>query len=465
MSIAQLAHSVRSGERSAVEVAAEAVAALEKLASLNLVTWMDADMAAIQARGVDNALAAGRNPGLLAGVPVCIKDNLAFAGAPLECCSPALRGHAAVQSATVVERLMDAGAVIVARTNMDEFAMGSSTETSMHGPARNPRDPSLSCGGSSGGSAGVVAAGAVPLALGSSTGGSVCQPASHCGVVGLEPTWGRLSRNGLVAFASSMDRVGLFTRTVEDAALVLSVLEGPDPLDPTSLELYEGDQGGLRVGLLQPDAVSPSLSEAVRGRVQRLPITEVQLPLLDEALACYTVLSCAEASSTLARYDGVKYGFSVTDGESVEQEMSLTRAQGFGAEVKRRILIGTYALSAGYYDAYYLKAQKVRTLIRREFESALTDHDLLLTPTTPSVAFRIGEKIDDPYAMYLNDLYTLPVNIAGNPGISIPCGFDQGLPVGLQLIGRPFDEATLLRATHGYQSLTDWHQQAPPLPR
>lgn len=423
MSIAQLAHSVRSGERSAVEVAAEAVAALEKLASLNLVTWMDADMAAIQARGVDNALAAGRNPGLLAGVPVCIKDNLAFAGAPLECCSPALRGHAAVQSATVVERLMDAGAVIVARTNMDEFAMGSSTETSMHGPARNPRDPSLSCGGSSGGSAGVVAAGAVPLALGSSTGGSVCQPASHCGVVGLEPTWGRLSRNGLVAFASSMDRVGLFTRTVEDAALVLSVLEGPDPLDPTSLELYEGDQGGLRVGLLQPDAVSPSLSEAVRGRVQRLPITEVQLPLLDEALACYTVLSCAEASSTLARYDGVAYG----SGEPL------------GPEVKRRVLLGTWLARAGHAEQWVGRAQAVRRMLQAAVEELLTEVDVLALPTTASGPFALGSL--DAAALRQQDRFTALPALTGNPAISVPCG-DSGV----LLIGRRGQETGLLQA-------------------
>lgn len=422
MSIARLAHAVRSGERSASEVASEAVAALEKLASLNLVTWMDADMAAIQARAVDNAVAGGRDPGPLAGVPVAIKDNLAFAGAPLECCSPALRGHAALESATVVERLMDAGAIIVARTNMDEFGMGSSTETSMHGPARNPRDPALSCGGSSGGSAGVVAAGAVPLALGSSTGGSVCQPASQCGVVGLEPTWGRLSRNGLVAFASSMDRVGLFTRTVEDAALVLSVLEGPDPLDSTTLELYEGDQGGLRVGLLQPGGVAPSLTDAVRGRVQRLPITELKLPLLDDALACYTVLSCAEASSTLARYDGVAYG----SGEP------------FGAEVKRRVLLGTWLSRAGHAEDWVGRAQAVRRMLQAAVEELLTEVDVLALPTTASGPFALGSL--DASSLREQDRFTSLPALTGNPAISVPCG--DG---GVLLIGRRGQETGLLQ--------------------
>ena len=438
------------------------------------------ELALAQADAADQRISSG-DAGPLTGVPIAVKDLLSTKGISTTAGSKMLQGYQPLYDCTVVERLQQAGAVIVGKTNLDEFAMGSSNEHSAYGPVKNPWDLERVPGGSSGGSAVAVAGHGVPLSLGTDTGGSVRQPAALCGVVGLKPTYGRVSRYGVVAFASSLEQVGPFGRNATDVANLLGAIAGDDPRDSTTAPepvpdyTADFDHGlaGLRVGVPAQffedgldDGVRSAVEEAIAVFEREGAIIDrsVELPTAPASLPVYYIIAPSEASANLARYDGVKYGFSVTDGESVEQEMSLTRAQGFGPEVKRRIMIGTYALSAGYYDAYYLKAQKVRTLIRREFEAALTDHDLLLTPTTPSVAFRIGEKIDDPYAMYLNDLYTLPVNIAGNPGISIPCGLDQGLPVGLQLIGRPFDEATLLRATHGYQSLTDWHQQAPSLP-
>ncbi len=446
---------------------------------LNTYVTVTDELALAQADAADQRISAG-DAGPLTGVPIAIKDLLSTKGISTTAGSKMLEGYKPLYNCTVVDRLQQAGAVIVGKTNLDEFAMGSSNEHSAFGPVKNPWDLERVPGGSSGGSAVAVAGRGVPLSLGTDTGGSIRQPAALCGIVGLKPTYGRVSRYGVVAFASSLEQVGPFGRDATDVANLLAAIAGDDPHDSTTApepvpDYTAGfDQGlaGLRVGVPSEffkdgvdDGVRSAIEEAIAVFESEGAIIDrsVELPTAPASLPVYYIIAPSEASANLARYDGVKYGFSVTEGESVEDEMSQTRAQGFGAEVKRRILIGTYALSTGYYDAYYLKAQKVRTLIRREFEAAFTDHDLLLTPTTPSVAFRIGEKIDDPYAMYLNDLYTLPVNIAGNPGISIPCGFDQGLPVGLQLIGRPFDEATLLRATHGYQSLTDWHQQAPSL--
>ena len=429
MSLAALAEQVRSGEISATERVQQSIDTIEGLRSLNLVCWMDPDMALIQARSVDSAVASGRDPGPLAGVPVAIKDNLAFAGAPLECCSPALKGYCAPDNATVVQRLMDAGAVIVARTNMDEFAMGSSTERSVHGASLNPRDPSRVCGGSSGGSAGLVAAGGVPLALGSSTGGSVCQPASHCGVVGLEPTWGRLSRNGLVAFSSSMDRVGLFTGTVEDAALVLSVLEGRDPLDATSLDRYEGPQSGLRVTLLEQgfEGVDPEVERAVRAALGDRP--SLSLPLFDQALACYTVLSSAEAASNLARFDGIGYAGGAS----------------FGPEAKRRILFGTHVLRAGTDEAWVERARSLRRSLQDQLDTALEQVDVLALPVTPQRAFPLGSLLQDPVSMQAQDRLTALAGLTGNPAISVPCSV-EGLPIGLQLIGRRGQETALLQA-------------------
>jgi aspartyl-tRNA(Asn)/glutamyl-tRNA(Gln) amidotransferase subunit A len=377
-----------------------------------------------------------------------------------------------------VAKLRAAGAVIVGRTNLDEFAMGSSTENSAFGPTRNPWDPSRTPGGSSGGSAAAVAAGIVPLALGSDTGGSIRQPASCCGVVGMKPTYGRVSRYGLVAFASSLDQIGPFTRTAEDCAIALELLCGHDPCDSTSLPepapslqaALAGDVSGLVIGLPREcfveEGVDPAVLASVRAAVRELELAgakarEVSLPHTSYGIATYYLIAPAEASSNLARYDGVRYGHRDTGARDLQEMYRRTRSQGFGAEVKRRILLGTYVLSAGYYDAYYRKAQQVRTLLRRDFEQAFAGCDLIVTPTAPEVAFRIGEKAADPLSMYLSDVYTVSANLAGVPGVSIPCGFAHDMPVGLQLLGRSLDEATLLRVAHAYQRRSDWHTRRP----
>jgi aspartyl-tRNA(Asn)/glutamyl-tRNA(Gln) amidotransferase subunit A len=370
--------------------------------------------------------------------------------------------------------------VTLGKTNMDEFAMGSSTENSAFFPTHNPWDLDRVPGGSSGGSAAAVAAGEAPIALGSDTGGSIRQPAALCGAVGMKPTYGRVSRFGLVAFASSLDQIGPFARSVRDCALLLNVIGGHDALDSTSAplempDLFAGiDSGvqGLRIGVPQ-EYVPDSLDAGVRARFdEALGVLAAQgaqidfdlsLPSTEAALAVYYIIAPSEASANLARYDGVKYGYSYMDGDSMWENMEQTKARGFGAEVKRRIMIGTYALSSGYYDAYYLKAQKVRTVIRHEFDAAFEKYDVICSPVTPTPAFRIGEKTDDPYAMYLNDVFTLPVNIAGLPGISVPGGFVDGLPVGLQVIAKPFDEATALRVAYAYEQAADWSDTHPNL--
>ena len=441
------------------------------------ITFTD-ELALEQADAADARLHAGA-AAPLTGVPVAVKDLLSTRGIQTTAASKMLTGFVPIIDCTVVERLQAVGAVIVGKTNLDEFAMGSSTEHSAFGPTHNPWDLSRVPGGSSGGSAATVAAGGVPLALGTDTGGSIRQPAALCGILGLKPTYGRVSRFGVVAFASSLEQVGPFARDAEDTALLLAAIAGVDPLDATTApvpvpdytERFARGLDGLRVGV--PESFfGAGLDAAVREAIEAAIAVfaahgaiidrDVALPTAAAALPVYYIIAPSEASANLARYDGVKYGFSVTDGASVEEEMALTRGRGFGSEVKRRIMLGTYALSAGYYDAYYRKAQRVRTLIKREFDAALATHDVILTPTSPTVAFRLGEKLDDPFAMYLNDLYTIPVNIAGNPGISIPCGLVGGLPVGLQLIGRPFEEATLLGVAHGYGQATDWHRRRPP---
>jgi aspartyl-tRNA(Asn)/glutamyl-tRNA(Gln) amidotransferase subunit A len=387
--------------------------------------------------------------------------------------------------AHVMERLDAAGAVMIGKANMDEFAMGSSTENSAFFPTHNPWDLDRVPGGSSGGSAAATAAGECLFALGSDTGGSIRQPAALCGVVGVKPTYGRVSRYGLVAFASSLDQIGPFTRTVRDSTLVLNAICGLDARDSTSAPVavpdftagLTGDLSGLKVAVPSeylPDSLDAGVREAFLAAVARIKELGAEvdfglsLPSTGAALAVYYVLAPSEASANLARYDGTKYGYRhrVEDG-TMWDEMELTRQHGFGEEVKRRIMLGTYALSAGYYDAYYLKAQKVRTLIRREFDAAFERYDAILTPVTPTPAFRIGEKTDDPVAMYLSDIFTLPVNIAGLPGISVPCGFvsDGGsdLPVGLQVLSKHFDEATMLRVAHAYEQSTDWHTRHPEL--
>jgi aspartyl-tRNA(Asn)/glutamyl-tRNA(Gln) amidotransferase subunit A len=431
------------------------------------------------AGAADERYRAGRPRGPLDGVPVAIKDVFCTRGIRTTCGSRILEGFVPPYDATPVARLAAAGAVILGKTNMDEFAMGSSTEHSAFKLTRNPWDLARVPGGSSGGSAAAVAADLAVAALGTDTGGSVRQPAAFCGVVGLKPTYGRVSRYGLVAFASSLDHVGPITRNVHDTALVLQAVAGVDPRDSTSVDapvpdyvaaLAEG-VAGLRLGVAREyftDGMDPEVERAVRAAIERLrglgaAVEEVSLPTTDYGLAVYYIVAPAEASSNLARYDGVKYGLRAAGGRDLVEMESRTRAAGFGAEVKRRIMLGTYALSAGYYDAYYGRAQKVRTLVKRDFAAAFARVDLLVAPTTPGVAFKHGEK-EDPLAMYLNDVFTVGADLAGLPAVSVRCGFSaSGLPIGLQLIGRPFDEARVLRAAHAYEQATDWLMRRPTL--
>ena len=415
----------------------------------------------------------------LAGVPMQIKDVICTRGIRTTCSSRMLEDFIPTYDATVVDRLHSRGAVLMGKGNMDEFAMGSSTENSAFFPSRNPWDLDRVPGGSSGGGAAAVAAGEVIYALGSDTGGSIRQPASFCGVVGLKPTYGLVSRFGLIAYASSLDQIGPITKDVTDCALVLNAIAGHDPNDSTSLSspvpdytrALTGDMKGLRLGVPREyyvEGMDPGVKEALETATSVLEdlgasLEEVSLPTTPYALACYYILALSECSANLARYDGVKYGFSYQDTENMWEAMERTRQYGFGAEVKRRIMLGTYALSAGYYDAYYLKAQKVRTLLRREFDDAFQRFDALVTPTCPTAAFRLGEKTQDPVQMYLSDIYTVPVNVAGLPSISLPCGLADGLPVGMQLIGPALSEQTLLRIAYSYEQATDWHTMKPQL--
>ena len=473
-----VARRVRGREASAVEVAEAHLRRIEALdARLGAFLHHLPERALARARAVDAAVAAGQDRPL-AGVPVALKDVLDLAGEPTTCGSRILEGYRPPFTATAVERLEAAGAVIVGKTNMDEFAMGSSNENSAYRPVHNPWDAQRVPGGSSGGSAAAVAAGLSCLALGSDTGGSIRQPAALCGVVGLKPTYGRVSRYGLVAFASSLDQVGPLARSVADAALAAGVLFGRDPRDATSADRPVPDLAaalgagavGLRVGVpwsFLEKGVDEGVLAAFRESVRTLEgagarVVDVSLPHLPHAIATYYLVATAEASSNLARYDGVRYGRRAPGAADLRRMYGETRDQGFGPEVKRRIVLGTFVLSSGYYDAYYLRAQKVRTLIRDDFERAWQACDLVATPTTPTPAFRLGEKTEDPLQMYLADIFTVPANLAGIPGLSIPAGFVGGLPVGLQLLGRPFDEATLVRAGHAYQQATSFHEAFPP---
>jgi aspartyl-tRNA(Asn)/glutamyl-tRNA(Gln) amidotransferase subunit A len=442
------------------------------------------DLALQQAAAADEALqAGGGDPSAtpeLTGIPTVLKDLFCSTGVQTTSGSKILQGFVPPYDATVVARLRAAGAVFVGKANMDEFAMGSSTENSGFFITRNPWDLERVPGGSSGGSSAAVAAGEGILALGTDTGGSIRQPASLCGVVGLKPTYGRVSRYGVIAFASSLDQVGPFSVGVEGTAMVLQAIAGVDPLDSTTApvavpdyrQALRGGVKGLRVGIPKEYFVAgtePDVARLVRAAIGTLEelgaeVGEVSLPYSDYGLATYYIIAPAEVSSNLARYNGTRYGLAVTDEPDMFRAMELTRERGFGDETKRRIMLGTYALSAGYYDAFYLKAQKVRTLIKRDFDQAFERFDVLAAPTSPTTAFKIGEKTSDPLAMYLSDVCTLPVNVAGLPGISVPCGFDgQGLPVGLQLIGKAFDEATLLRTAYTYEQATEWHTKRPEL--
>ena len=440
----------------------------------------DAADALAQADRADLALAAAPSDRPLLGVPIALKDVIAVRGQPLRCGSKILGNFISPYSATVVEKLQAAGAVVFGRLNMDEFAMGSSTENSAFGPTANPWDLSRIPGGSSGGSAAAVVADECLAALGSDTGGSIRQPAALCGCVGLKPTYGRVSRYGLVAFASSLDQIGTFSKDVRDAALLLRAISGPDPRDSTSVPqpvpdyaaALNGNIKGLKIGLASQymiGGLDPQVAAAVQAAVKQLEklgaqIVEISLPHTDYAVATYYIIATAEASANLARFDGVRYGARVDGADPIEL-YAKTRGAGFGPEVKRRILLGTYALSSGYYDAYYLRAQKVRTLIRRDFLQAFEKVDAIVTPTTPTAAFRLGEKSGDPLQMYLSDIFTISCNLAGICGLSLPCGFTSQpkLPIGLQLLGQPFGEETILRLAHAYEQSTDWHKEKPPL--
>ncbi len=439
-----------------------------------MVTLTD-ELALEQAQKADKLLAEG-NTHPLTGIPVLIKDNMCTRGIRTTCSSKILENFVPPYNATVVEKLNDCGAVIIGKANMDEFAMGSSTEHSALFPTHNPWDLSRVPGGSSGGSAAAVAAGETVYALGSDTGGSIRQPAGFCSVTGLKPSYGRVSRYGLVAFASSLDQIGPLTRDVTDCALVLNAIAGYDPRDSTSApypapdytQCLTTDLKGLRIGVPKEyfvEGMQTEVETAIQAAISKLEELgagtggEVSLPSTPYALAVYYIIAPSEASANLARYDGVKYGFSYRDARNMWDAVEKTRQYGFGAEVKRRIMLGTYALSAGYYDAWYVKAQRVRTLIRREFDQAFEKFDALVTPTSPTVPFKIGEKVDDPFQMYLSDVCTLPINIAGLPAISIPAGFADGLPIGMQIIGKPFAEETLLRIAYAYQQATDWHKK------
>ena len=445
-------------------------------APLNAFITVTAELALRQAHAADRLLASGK-AGALTGLPIVHKDLFCTRGVLTTCGSRILDNFVSPYDATVVERLAAAGAVMLGKTNMDEFAMGSSNETSYFGPVRNPWNAALSPGGSSGGSAAAVAARLVPAATGTDTGGSIRQPAALTGTTGIKPTYGRVSRYGMVAFASSLDQAGVITRCAEDAALLLGVMAGFDPRDSTSAEApvpdYLAGLGkpvkGLRIGIVRQhfDAgLDPAVAGPVRDALavleaQGATTVEVDLPNLDLSVPTYYVVAPAEASSNLSRFDGVRYGHRADNPKDLLDLYCRTRGEGFGAEVKRRIMTGTYVLSAGYYDAYYLKAQKVRQLISRDFASAFEQVDVIAGPTAPTPAFALGDKTDDPIQMYLNDIYTIGANLAGLPGMSIPCGFAGGLPVGLHLVGAHFGESTLLNCAQQYQALTDWHRAAP----
>jgi aspartyl-tRNA(Asn)/glutamyl-tRNA(Gln) amidotransferase subunit A len=476
----ELGERFRRRELTPTEAARAYLARIEALdPEVRAFLTVTADRALAQAAQADARFDAGRPRGPLDGVPVALKDVLCTRGVRTTCGSRILDGFVPPYDATVVARLLDAGAVLLGKLNMDEFAMGSSTEHSAFMVTRNPWDLERVPGGSSGGAAASVAARLAPLSLGTDTGGSIRQPAAFCGTVGLKPTYGRVSRYGLVAFASSLDQIGPFANDVEDAALLLGAIAGADPMDSTAVDSPVPDYraelargiAGVRIGIPDEyfiDGMDLEVEAAVRAAVATLESLGAQsrpvsLPHTEYGLAAYYLIAPAEASSNLARYDGVKYGLRVPGGRDLIDMSGRTRAAGFGAEVKRRIMLGTYALSAGYYDAYYGKAQRVRTLVSRDFARAFEGVDVIVAPTTPGVAFRVGDKAE-PLSMYLNDVLTIPVNLAGLPGLSVPAGFTAaGLPIGLQLIGRAFEEATLLRVAHAYERATAWHLRRAPI--
>ena len=480
LTIDALAARFRAGEATPSDAARDYLARIEALdPGIRAFMTVTGDVALAQAAEADARFKAGAPRGPLDGVPIALKDLFCTRGIGTAVGSKILERFVPPYDATVYERLRAAGAVLLGKLNMDEFAMGSSTENSAYFTTRNPWDLARVPGGSSGGSSAAVAAGLAAASLGTDTGGSIRQPAAFCGVVGLKPTYGRVSRYGMVAFASSLDQAGPFTKTVADTARVLQVIAGVDPMDSTAaavpvpdyLAALGGGVKGLRIGIPREyfiDGMDPEVERAVRAAVEVLRglgarTEEVSLPHTEYGLAAYYLIGPAEASSNLARYDGVKYGLRASGGRDLVEMSSKTRAAGFGREVQRRIMLGTYALSAGYYDAYYGQAQRVRTLVARDFKAAFERVDAVVAPTTPGVAFKVGEK-EDPLQMYLNDVFTVPVSLAGLPGISVPAGFTlQGLPIGVQVIGRAYDEPTVLRVAHAYEQATDWHTRKPTL--
>jgi aspartyl-tRNA(Asn)/glutamyl-tRNA(Gln) amidotransferase subunit A len=481
-SIRELHKQLISKERSAQEITQEALDRIQEVEpKLQSFLHVTAIQAHAQAQAVDAKIAAGEEIGILAGIPIGIKDNMCTKGIPTTCASRMLENFIPPYESTVTQKLLDAGAVMVGKTNLDEFAMGGSTENSAYHPTANPWDLSRVPGGSSGGSAAAVAAEECVVSIGSDTGGSIRQPASFCGVVGMKPTYGLVSRYGLVAFASSLDQIGPFGRSVEDAAILLQAIAGHDPKDSTSLKVQIPDysatlkpdlkpRGRLKIGVIEEtfgQGLDSEVEQAITKALDQLQslgaeIHVISCPRFRYGLPSYYIIAPSEASANLARYDGVKYGYRAPDTDNLISMYSRTRASGFGTEVKRRIMIGTYALSAGYYDAYYLQAQKVRTLIKADFEKAFETVDILACPTAPTTAFKAGEKTTDPLSMYLIDLMTIPVNLAGLPGLSVPCGFDsKGLPIGLQLIGKVLREDQLFQVAHAYEQSTSWHLQKP----
>ena len=475
--VAKLQQGLRQRKFSATELTRSLLERIERAQpALNAFISVEAEPALAAAAAADRQLAAGGAPPLT-GVPIAHKDIFCAAGSRTTCGSKMLANFISPYDATVVARLRAAGAVILGKTNMDEFAMGSSNETSHFGPVRNPWDPVRVPGGSSGGSAAAVAARLVPAATATDTGGSIRQPAALCGVTGIKPTYGRVSRYGMIAFASSLDQAGVIARTAEDAALLLGAMAGFDERDSTSVDQPVPDYAaalerpltGLRIGLLKEffeHGLDPAIDAALRTalevlRAQGATLREVSLPNLPLSVPTYYVVAPAECSSNLARFDGVRFGHRCENPRDLKDLYERSRGEGFGPEVKRRIMTGTYVLSAGYYDAYYLKAQRVRQLIADDFRRAFGEVDVLIGPTTPTVAFELGAKTSDPVTMYLNDIYTIGANLAGLPALSLPCGFVDGLPVGLQLIGGHFTEERLLNVAHRYQRDTDWHRRAP----
>jgi aspartyl-tRNA(Asn)/glutamyl-tRNA(Gln) amidotransferase subunit A len=476
--VAELGRGIRAGEYSSEELTRHFLERIERgNGRLNAFITVTAERALADARRADGAIAAGRG-GPLTGVPVAHKDIFCTDGILTTCGSRMLSNFVSPYDATVVERLAAAGTVMLGKTNMDEFAMGSSNETSFYGPVRNPWDEGRVPGGSSGGSAAAVAARLAPVATGTDTGGSIRQPAALTGLTGIKPTYGRVSRYGMVAFASSLDQGGVLAQSAEDAALVLEAMSGFDPRDSTCVDApvpnYAGQLDkpvkGLRIGIIREffgEGLEAATGAAVQAaldayRSMGAALVEVSLPALPLSVPTYYVVAPAECSSNLSRFDGVRFGHRCQDPKDLLDLYTRSRGEGFGAEVKRRIMTGTYVLSAGYYDAYYLKAQKVRSLINSDFKRAFADVDVLIGPTAPTPAFRLGDKLDDPITMYLNDIYTIGANLAGLPALSVPCGLADGLPVGLQIIGPHFAEARVLAVAHAYQRETDWHRRMPP---